>query len=481
MVTGRPARAAVSVINAFLHFAFLHFLASQYTGALMASRKRKKAKASASADGPNDALRYLERLGQTCPSSPTDPRPMNARNLKTRPTPSSATDGGGLGPNGGKSGYSAPANSFHLPPHNVARPVPPSLRTEATHPPRVSRTRPSTSTHFNGKGRSKKRALSPESDDDDWPVEHPSPPAKQATTGPRISLDATHCPADQDAPTSRMGASVQRPDASQPTEANADDHVGTKQKKKRRKRVRIYFFSCLVGVPDLEPYSVKPLQTGFSIETPTWTNLYATMGCCTLPVSSVKQMGSCTGAATVYRTESGVGTASSPIIKLRQSIASRYVQISIASETGHSSPNLSCQVWTGNFWDRTTLIHLGLVYQFGHFGGTCPKPMPQNAPLTVLSMTGQHRVKVAYCGCSSATVPVTPEREQCLRARWFPASVISIRTVVALDCLEVFHHLNLEGKLAAYEFYNMLSHRTDNTEVNPPKVFHLPYFSRVSC
>lgn len=86
-------------------------------------------------------------------------------------------------------------------------------------------------------------------------------------------------------------------------------------------------------------------------------------------------------------------------------------------------------------------------------------------------MQGIQRIHIAYCGCPTEGLrePAT-EREQCWREGWLPASVQEIRTVATLDCLEVFYDLSLDGKLAAYEFYQMIVHRTDNTGIAPPNV-----------
>ena len=61
-------------------------------------------------------------------------------------------------------------------------------------------------------------------------------------------------------------------------------------------------------------------------------------------------------------------------------------------------------------------------------------------------------------------------RQQLLRAEWFPATVHQPQTCATLRVLEHFHALTLTGKLSAHEFYKALECLTDNTELAIPKV-----------
>ncbi|KAG2107820.1 hypothetical protein DEU56DRAFT_920537 [Suillus clintonianus] len=53
--------------------------------------------------------------------------------------------------------------------------------------------------------------------------------------------------------------------------------------------------------------------------------------------------------------------------------------------------------------------------------------------------------------------------KQLLRMRWYPATVSEPRTAATFTVLQHFHILSFESKVSAYEFYQSLARRTDNS------------------
>ena len=107
--------------------------------------------------------------------------------------------------------------------------------------------------------------------------------------------------------------------------------------------------------------------------------------------------------------------------------------------------------------------------QLGHNGAACPSPVIFETPLIVYHTNSAHFVKVSYCQCSGpAGGYLYPN--QLLRSTWFLASLTHLRTAFTFAVLKHFHHLTLQGKTMAYDFYNSLVHETDNTSINPPPV-----------
>jgi hypothetical protein len=130
---------------------------------------------------------------------------------------------------------------------------------------------------------------------------------------------------------------------------------------------------------------------------------------------------------------------------------------------------LVLQHWNGAFWQPISLLDLGLRVQLGHNGAACPVPVTFTTPLTVYHTNGAHLVKVSYCQYGGpAGGYLYPN--QLLRSLWFPASLTCPRTAFTFVVLKHFHHLTLQGKTTAYNFYNSLVHETDNTGINPPPV-----------
>lgn len=79
---------------------------------------------------------------------------------------------------------------------------------------------------------------------------------------------------------------------------------------------------------------------------------------------------------------------------------------------------------------------------------------------------GIHEVFLDFCDCADAIAHV----QQLLRVSWFPSTTADPKTAATFRLLEEFHLLSFESKVSAYEFYNALVRRTDNTGLVPPKV-----------
>ena len=115
---------------------------------------------------------------------------------------------------------------------------------------------------------------------------------------------------------------------------------------------------------------------------------------------------------------------------------------------------------------------LGLNVQLGHpIGERCCKPRSvAKDKFVVLHSNGIHTISLSFCGCETAET----YSRQLLCIRWLPATSDKPRTAATFRVLEDFHLLSLESKLSCYEFYSALSHCSDNTGLNPPKVRHDP-------
>lgn len=120
------------------------------------------------------------------------------------------------------------------------------------------------------------------------------------------------------------------------------------------------------------------------------------------------------------------------------------------------------------FFEHVTLKALGLRIQLGHAPGqVCPKPRRAfNDDFVVMDSHAIHEVSLNFCGCSNAVAHV----QQLLRISWFPSTTANPKTAATFRLLEEFHILSFESKVSAYEFYNALTRRTNNTGLAPVKV-----------
>ncbi|EMD36180.1 hypothetical protein CERSUDRAFT_24966, partial [Gelatoporia subvermispora B] len=114
------------------------------------------------------------------------------------------------------------------------------------------------------------------------------------------------------------------------------------------------------------------------------------------------------------------------------------------------------QRWNGRYFERLSLHELSLVVQLGHRPrSSCLASTPRN--MTIVHVNGIHRVKARFCECD-----VSVERwQQCIRMGWWPATVLEPETCFTLALMRLFHTLNLQGNITAYDFYRTLEGLTD--------------------
>lgn len=131
------------------------------------------------------------------------------------------------------------------------------------------------------------------------------------------------------------------------------------------------------------------------------------------------------------------------------------------------------QRWTGAHFEPATLKELGLRIQLGHSPTSrCfnPRPAPRN--FTVIHTNGLHHVALDFCECDHSA-EAGNQVEQLLRARWYPATHSSPGTCATFAVLELFSMMNLQGKIAGFDFYEALDKLTNNTGLGTIKVSDL--------
>ncbi|TDL14069.1 hypothetical protein BD410DRAFT_687969, partial [Rickenella mellea] len=120
--------------------------------------------------------------------------------------------------------------------------------------------------------------------------------------------------------------------------------------------------------------------------------------------------------------------------------------------------------WDEGYFKKSSLHSLGLRFQLGHddTDAHCTHPVKTHEPMTIIDVSGIHRVHVDFCECFVSNG--VPRRAQLLRARWWPATIDRPQTAVTLNALELFLQLTLQSKLNVYDFYLALAHLSDNWE-----------------
>ena len=135
---------------------------------------------------------------------------------------------------------------------------------------------------------------------------------------------------------------------------------------------------------------------------------------------------------------------------------------------------INLQRWNGDFFNKDSLQNLGLRYQLGHSGGRCPCRLPGPKDFVIFDISGPHPVTIDYCQCGDQHLST---RNQLLRERWFPATLVRPQTVFTFDCLETFHELTLQGKTSLYDYYHTLLRRSDNAGLSNPVVSQITFLS----
>ncbi|KAJ3710041.1 hypothetical protein C8R42DRAFT_597743 [Lentinula raphanica] len=116
--------------------------------------------------------------------------------------------------------------------------------------------------------------------------------------------------------------------------------------------------------------------------------------------------------------------------------------------------------WSGQFFRRTSLFHLGLWVQLGHDDQSrCA--IPKFTKLTVIHTSGIQHVRVAFC-CCFQNVGVG-HWKQLIRNEWYPATLERPKTCATFSVLNTFHKMTLEGKCTTYDFHSALVKLTNNT------------------
>ena len=130
-----------------------------------------------------------------------------------------------------------------------------------------------------------------------------------------------------------------------------------------------------------------------------------------------------------------------------------------------NQPTYLLQMWTGRYFERTTLKKIGLRLQLGHCGGPCPMPGRMNSKMIVGDVTGFHEVRVCFCSCYSSDGSCLYVWQQLLQLGWFPATHNRPTTVFTFHLLIFLHQLNLQVKTSLYDFHRTLWRVTDNSQL----------------
>ncbi|KAF8058561.1 hypothetical protein FPV67DRAFT_1565454 [Lyophyllum atratum] len=118
------------------------------------------------------------------------------------------------------------------------------------------------------------------------------------------------------------------------------------------------------------------------------------------------------------------------------------------------------EIWADRHFKKISLASLGLQFQLGHAPRKiCPFSRAARKDFQVIHDNGVHFVNLFFCGCDPKYEPF----QQLLDVAWFPATPLEPQTSATFAVLRLFHTVNLQGKIAGYDFYKSILQLTDAT------------------
>ena len=111
---------------------------------------------------------------------------------------------------------------------------------------------------------------------------------------------------------------------------------------------------------------------------------------------------------------------------------------------------------------------MGLVYQVGHEGNSCPAPAALRL-LTVIDVTGIRVVHTRLCGCSRGDAIF--DWQQLLREGWYPATTSVPQTAASVAVLDMYRRLKVIATVNVRDFVSVLESTSDpyGTEWTPDR------------
>ncbi|KAJ7919816.1 hypothetical protein B0H13DRAFT_2320104 [Mycena leptocephala] len=157
-----------------------------------------------------------------------------------------------------------------------------------------------------------------------------------------------------------------------------------------------------------------------------------------------------------------------PTWRCEDCFGGRMLCLPCITERHRDKPLHLLEEWEDDYFQARSLRDLGLQYQdIGHRPGErCPfvHLSPQVKGFVVLHDNGIHTLDVDFCSCPGAPKEV----QQLLSVGWYPATQEEPVTATSLSLLHRFHLLNLQAKVAAYDFYNILALLRNGSGLHKP-------------
>ncbi|KAJ7154944.1 hypothetical protein C8R43DRAFT_1126328 [Mycena crocata] len=141
-------------------------------------------------------------------------------------------------------------------------------------------------------------------------------------------------------------------------------------------------------------------------------------------------------------------------------------------------PTHFLEKWTGTHFKkkRNWLQELGLRIQLNHPPGVvCPYRRAAPKDFVLYDFSGVHEINVDFCGCLEPDGERLPDRQQFMRACWWPATVRAPNTCATWALCKFFQILNCLGKLSAYDFLRGLERCTNNDGLDKPPDCRKPF------
>jgi hypothetical protein len=91
----------------------------------------------------------------------------------------------------------------------------------------------------------------------------------------------------------------------------------------------------------------------------------------------------------------------------------------------------------------------------------CPYPDPRLLTMTIIHLPYVHCVKYRYCKCQRASD--SSNIQQCLRNKWYPATITDPATCATFTMLKTFRLQNVVGNMNVNNFIAAIERQTNAT------------------
>ncbi|EJD44782.1 hypothetical protein AURDEDRAFT_27600, partial [Auricularia subglabra TFB-10046 SS5] len=116
--------------------------------------------------------------------------------------------------------------------------------------------------------------------------------------------------------------------------------------------------------------------------------------------------------------------------------------------------------WTGDHFERSSLLEIGLVVYLGHGGARCPQAGESGDNLVVAHLNGLHSLLVYTCRCRGARESEMDKVHQLMRSRIYPSTFSRPSMAYTFELMNHWHLESLQSKKSTWDYWQAVWQKT---------------------